>query len=733
MRAIVVLLAVVVLWQAAPASANPFAGAPVPTGYVAGQVIVKFRAGADAQARSSALRRQGARSLRSLLLPRVRLVSVPADADVSSAAAALARDPAIAWAEPNAYVAGGSAPSDALFGLQWGLHNTGQTVDGTAGAAGADIGALEAWQRTTGSKDVRAAVVDSGVNLGQPDLAPNIWRNPGESGGGRESNGIDDDGDGFVDDWRGWDFVQDDNVPSDNVGHGTHVAGIIGARGDNGVGVAGVNWNVSLIPVRVLNNLNIGTCADIAAGFAYAARAGARVINASIYSYSSCQVEEDAIATAPNSLFVVIAGNDGANVDATPTYPCAFPEPNVVCVGATGPHDELASFSNYGARNVDIGAPGVSIESTFVKWKPLQTLFADGFETPLTGRWTLGGSPDAWGRTTENAQSGEFSLADSPFGNYANNTANFAELVQGLDLTGIEDCAIRAGVQTSLASGDLLVGVSSGDGVNVSEASAATGVSSGFEKTYFDLAPLDGRSTGRFLFELLSDGSGVSDGVYVDDVAVVCAPPETTYTGAPDEYVYDFGTSMAAPHVAGVAALVLSVEPGLAAAQLKARLLASADPVAGLAGKVATGARLDAARAVAPPVPPASPAAGAPPAAAPGAAPPAAHVVAPPVASTASLVAADLRALRGALRRGPFTVSLRAPGAGRFKATLRTRVILAAGAAAATRAGVVRLTVRPTPRGRRILRSARKVTLTLMFTPASGPAVSRAVTVSLRR
>jgi subtilisin family serine protease len=258
---------------------------------------------------------------------------------------------------------------------------------------------VQAWERTTGSTDVKVAVLDGGINFDQPDLAPNVWNNPGESGSGRESNGVDDDGNGYVDDWRGWDFVQQDNDPSDNFGHGTHVAGTIAARGDNALGVSGVAWHASLIPVRVLDNTNVGTCTDIAAGLEYAVRAGARIVNMSLGSFLPCQAERDVIDSAPDTLFVAAAMNQGIDVDATPVYPCAYPSPNIICVAATDSRDTLAGFSDYGARSVDLGAPGVSVLSSYVKWDPKVSLFTDGFETPLAGRWVTGGTPDSWVRT----------------------------------------------------------------------------------------------------------------------------------------------------------------------------------------------------------------------------------------------------------------------------------------------------------------------------------------------
>jgi subtilisin family serine protease len=728
-------LSLALVWcSGALASTNPLSGQatlnPPPAGYVPGQLIVKFRAGTTSGERSQALRRLSAHTLRSLPLPRVRLVHIPAPADVPAAAADLGRDPAVAWAEPNSYQQAGSLPNDALFGYQWALHNTGQTVQGVAGVAGADTNAPGAWDRTTGSPAVRVAVVDSGINFREPDLAPNIATNPGETGSGREHNGIDDDGNGFVDDWRGWDFVQDDNEPSDSAGHGTFVSGIIGARGNNGIGMAGVDWNASLVPVRVLNNLDIGTCADISAGFAYAAQAGARVVNASIWSHGPCTAEEDAIAAAPGTLFVLIAGNDVSDNDATPTYPCSFPEPNIICVAATGSSDQLGDFSSYGASSVDLAAPGVSILSTYPKWQAPHTVYADGFETPLDGRWILGGTPDTWGRTTENTNSGSFSLADSPFSSYSNGSDNYAGIQ--LDLSGEDNCEARAQVNSTLASNDLLLGDVLPDGMTRAEATVVSGTSSGFDTRDFDLAPIDGHSDGFFAFELLTDASGVSDGVYIDDFAVICTPLVTTYTGATDEFQFGEGTSFAAPQVAGVAALLLSVDPSLSAAQVKARILGTVDPLPGLAGKVASGGRLDAAKAVDLPKPPGTtPAAGAAPGA--GAAP------AGGPAFTADLgpVRRALRrqGIRGLLRKGALTASLQAPAAGRFTLSLRAgSVTIAKGSRVATLAGRLTLKARLTGSGRRTLRKAKKlrVTVTLRFAPSAGTVRTSTARLMLR-
>jgi subtilisin family serine protease len=427
-NALVALIAVVGTAATAPgALAAPGGGSPPRLDYVPGELIVKFRAGQDTAARTDALSDRGARLGRSLRIARTAVARIARDADPSRAAAALERDPRVAWAQPNWRMRGAGMPNDPFLDHEWGLRNTGQFVYDTTGVAGADIDAVDAWSRTTGSSDVKVAVVDSGISFGQPDLTPNLWRNPGETGNGREHNGIDDDGNGYVDDYRGWDFIQGDNDPSDNFGHGTRVAGLIAARGNDGVGMAGVAWRASVIPVRALDNFNYTQCDSLGDAIAYAVRAGARVVNASEGGLHLCQPEIDAIAAAPNVLFVVSAGNEGHDLEATPEYPCASRLPNIVCVGATDQRDGLAAFSNYGARAVDLAAPGANSFSTTLRYQPKETLFADGFDQPLDegGRWVSGGIDNTWQRTLFGQRSGTWALSDSPFGPYANDTSSF--------------------------------------------------------------------------------------------------------------------------------------------------------------------------------------------------------------------------------------------------------------------------------------------------------------------
>jgi subtilisin family serine protease len=344
------------------------------------EIIVTRRPRLTAAERRAVRARAGARLVRASSLPDTELVRVPAGR-LAEAIRQLTRDPDVVYAEPNLPVralASPVVPDDPLWPELWGLHNTGQSIGAIRGTADADIDAPEAWRYATGAGQV-VAVADTGTMPDHPDLAGQFATNPGETGDGRETNGLDDDGNGHVDDARGWDFIDGDNDPYHAERHGTHVSGTVAAAGGNGRGVVGVAPDARILPLRVLGPDATGTILGVAEAFAYAGELGVRVVNASLgieiaitlpWEVESTESIRLAIAASPQTLFVVAAGNGGEdargdNNDGPLTeYPCAMDEPNIICVGASTNRDRPAVFSNYGARTVDLHAPGEAIMST---------------------------------------------------------------------------------------------------------------------------------------------------------------------------------------------------------------------------------------------------------------------------------------------------------------------------------------------------------------------------------
>ncbi|HEX8181559.1 MAG TPA: S8 family serine peptidase, partial [Pyrinomonadaceae bacterium] len=315
----------------------------------------------------------------------LRLARV-APEQTESAVAALNARADVLYAEPNYLRHKLRAPNDPRYAEQWALKNTAQ--------AGNDIGAETAWNTTTGDRSIVVGVVDEGIDINHPDLAANIWHNPGEIPG----NGVDDDNNGYVDDVNGYDFVHNDASVYDGPGtaldgspidgHGTHVAGTIGATGDNSIGVVGVNWQTSLMSLKFIGADGNGTTADLARVFAYAKLmrdrwatsggtqgANIRVLNNSYGGPAYSRAELDLVNALAQSgiLFVAAAGNGvpvpgsgdvSFNTDFAADYPAGYDAPNVISVAAMTRFNDLASFSNTGLRTVTMAAPGQDILST---------------------------------------------------------------------------------------------------------------------------------------------------------------------------------------------------------------------------------------------------------------------------------------------------------------------------------------------------------------------------------
>jgi subtilisin family serine protease len=282
------------------------------------RIVVKRRPGLDAGERAAVRASADVRLEASLSLPDVEVVRAD-PGDRAEALAALRQDPGVLWAEP--VLPRQALTADPYFSTMWGLPK---------------IKAPEAWALGKGA-GATVAVVDTGADLGHPDL------------GGRLVTGLD--------------LVDGDSTPQDGHGHGTHVTGTIVAA-ENTIGVVGVAPQAAVMPLRVLDDQGTGYSDDVATAFDYAGDRGIRVVSASLGADQRSSAEQEAIRTHPNTLYVVAAGNDGTDNDLTGQYPCAYEEPNVVCVGASTEADGMASFSNWGATTVDLFAPGVAIRST---------------------------------------------------------------------------------------------------------------------------------------------------------------------------------------------------------------------------------------------------------------------------------------------------------------------------------------------------------------------------------
>lgn len=273
-------------------------------------------------------------------------------------------NPAVEYVEPNYIYTIDTVPNDPKLGELWGLINTGQADSGgSRGVAQVDVDAERAWDISTGSKDIVVAVIDTGVDYRISELAPNMWTNAAELNG---QAGVDDDGNGFVDDKYGYDFANKDGDPMDDHGHGSHCSGTIGAKGNDGSGLVGVAWDVSIMGIKFLTAQGGGSLADAISSIDYATKMGANIMSNSWGGGGYSQALEESIQRAHDAgiVFIAAAGNSSMNNDVSPTYPATYSVPNIISVAAIDNKGQLASFSNYGKTTVHVGAPGVNVLST---------------------------------------------------------------------------------------------------------------------------------------------------------------------------------------------------------------------------------------------------------------------------------------------------------------------------------------------------------------------------------
>jgi len=358
--------------------------------HVPGELLVRFQQGTSSLGMASAHAGAQSTAVREFqIVEGLQLVRFPDWMTIDEAIARYLNHLDVLYAEPNYIVQRLVTPNDPDFGSLWGLHNTGQS----SGTEDADIDAPEAWDITTGSSNVVVAVIDTGIDYNHEDLSANMFQNSDDC----NSNGLDDEGNGFVDDCYGIDKVNDDSDPMDDNDHGTHVSGTIGAAGNNSIGVVGVNWTVRLMACKFLDASGSGSTADAISCLEYVKLMKDRGVNivATNNSWGGSGFDQalfDAIDAhlQRGILFIAAAGNGGAdqigdNNDNTALYPCNFYLPNVICVASTTRTDALSSFSNFGRRTVHLGAPGSEILST-TPGNTYSTLSGTSMATPhVTG------------------------------------------------------------------------------------------------------------------------------------------------------------------------------------------------------------------------------------------------------------------------------------------------------------------------------------------------------------
>ncbi|TDP50869.1 subtilase family protein [Bacteriovorax stolpii] len=548
--------------------------------YVPGEILVKYKSSVSANNQKISIEREGhkrlARYNRGLV--RVKLVS---QTDMKQAILDFKNDPDVEYAQPNYIYKALAVPNDPRYGQLWGLKNTAQTITtaggkdtpsstNNPGVAGRDMQAEYAWNTITDCSSVTVAVLDTGINYNNSDLSSNMW-----NGGGSYPN-------------HGYDYVDNDNDPMDLSGHGTHVAGTIGARGNNGVGSTGVCWRSSLMAVRVLGTTGSGTSAGIVAGIYFAVDNGAKVINMSLGGDSYDAAYSAAIDYAQNHgvLIVAAAGNDGTNNESLPMYPCNFTQANVICVAALTQNYSLASFSNYGTTSVDVGAPGVNIVST---WPGTNASVSDS----LTSGWNFtstAGSP--WAYKSLNFGSPTACLVNPSNYNYSsaryvnNNDARAwkafsisssvaAATVNFYAMYDLENNADYVTINKKAGSGDPMSGGTVLD--------SFTGSTDGYALPQeYDLSSHIG-STVSVGFNLLTDSSGTDLGANISVFSIDTLTLNTT------SYNVISGTSMAAPHVAGVAAMIFAYNPDYTYEEVAKSIKMGGTAQSSLTGKTVTG------------------------------------------------------------------------------------------------------------------------------------------------
>jgi subtilisin family serine protease len=549
--------------------------APLAPEYVEGEVLVQFRAAETWESVQFTATLHGLELARrfdwlSAHQGQVMCLLRSPTQTTASLIEELGQDLTVALIEPN-YLRWPSdmrTPNDPRFGQLWGLQNTSQAVNGVTGTAHADIGFLSAWGLARPStNEVVVAVIDTGLDLTHPDIVSNLWTNPGEI----PNNGLDDDGNGYVDDVHGYDFVNGTGAVTDAGFHGTHVSGTIAASGNNGLGVIGVDFQAHIMALRVSSDGTVFDSAAIIEALQYAAMMKTRgvnvvAINASYGGGSYSSTESAAIQAAGDVgiIFCAAAGNNAANNDTTPIYPAGYRLANMIVIAASDQNDALATFSDYGATTVDLAAPGVNILSCVPVDQPGSTSYVQQASAVYQANALIYS-----GLTTSNGITAAIYYCGLGYPtNFPAAVSNNIALIQRgtLFFSDKVSNAMAAGAQAAVIFNNVVGNVNS-----------ATLQTAGNWIPAIALSQADGQAL------------------------LAALPASVTVVNVPDPAnIYQLldGTSMAAPHIAGAVAFAAMNFPAETVAERIQRILANVTPVAGLAGKVVTGGRLNLARSV---------------------------------------------------------------------------------------------------------------------------------------
>jgi len=550
--------------------------------YVEGEVLVKFRE-SEINLKSS----QGIKELSALsdnktvhekdILKQPNIALLKSDSKTTQQLInEFKNNPAVEYVEPNYIYQAALIPNDIDFNKQWGLHNTGQEVNGISGIADADIDMPEAWDLLSGKNlnEVIVAVIDSGVDIIHPDLSTQLL--------------------------EGYDWVDHDDNPQDLDGHGTHVAGVIGALGNNTQGISGFSSKIKILPIRVLDGSGYTTATKLSLGIYDAYDQGAKIVNLSIAGSGYSQSVYSAMSFGESlydTLFIVSAGNTGSSNDNDPMYPASYDLDNIISVAATNQDDNLANFSNYGLNSVDVAAPGVNIFSTYPDFVPI---FSEDFEsaTPPNLPSTFENESISWDHWQTANNSDNTNKFVMPNDGYYASDFSIMNSTEEIDTTGYNKSVIRFNLLADMAPlcDSLSVLIYSESNVYGTYVDFLYGYYDGSMITLDLTDAINSLLEKKFLlkFTWMTSSSGCSrDFVmgglipHIDNISVY---------GISDSGAYEYlsGTSMAAPYVTGLAALLKSYNPNYTFQDIKNNIINSVDELDSLDGKILSEGRINA-------------------------------------------------------------------------------------------------------------------------------------------